>query len=119
MAMVLEDAGFVVEKTTDGREALAMIRKRRPSVVVLDLIMPEISGWEVYEALRKDQRTKNIPVVITSADRDILAQSRRLGATAQVNKPFQLDELVRAVGNCIPLASQQKRSGTQPMRGVA
>jgi CheY-like chemotaxis protein len=60
----LEPEGWTVLGATTGQEGLALVRERRPSAVLLDLLMPGMDGFEVVEALRADPATKSVPVVI-------------------------------------------------------
>lgn len=100
-----------VEVVRDGAEALDFLNLRdgfkdrqpgNPDVMLLDLNMPRIDGWEVLRQIRSNSALKLIPVVIFSSsarDRDV-AQSYELGANAYVVKPIDYEEFVRAVG-CI------------------
>jgi len=121
IATVLEQAGYSVEKAVGGQEALEKIRRRPPALVILDMMMPGMSGCEVYEALRRDRLARDIPVVITSAGRDVLASLRELGASGRLAKPFLIDDLVRLVEKCLPSrpSRQLHRSIAQPLAGQA
>jgi CheY-like chemotaxis protein/phosphoribosyl 1,2-cyclic phosphodiesterase len=98
---VLEQSGHTVSQASGGDEALALIRKQRPDLVVLDLMMPPPDGLEVLWILRSKPETASLPVVILTAsgDEGIARLSFDLGATDLLNKPFtppQLDARVRA-----------------------
>ncbi|HEV8198008.1 MAG TPA: response regulator [Gemmatimonadales bacterium] len=90
----------------DGAEALAMLRQEephsralRPDLILLDLNLPKMSGREVLEAIKSDDRLKQIPVVIlttSAAEQDIL-ESYRLRANAYVTKPVDLEQFLKAV----------------------
>jgi CheY-like chemotaxis protein len=98
----LEGDGLAVTEAPDGAEALAEVRRARPSVVLLDVMMPGIDGWSVAEQLAADDETRDIPVVFLSAraaPEDRL-RAQELGAVGYVVKPFDPIELagvVRAV----------------------
>jgi CheY-like chemotaxis protein len=100
--LFLKKDGFAVIKASDGEEALALARRERPDVVVLDLLMPKLSGTEVLKALKEDPGTANIPVIILSGlaqkSDDTLSAS---GAAAYVEKskygPEALPQFVRRV----------------------
>jgi DNA-binding response OmpR family regulator len=62
----LEDAGFHVKSALDGAAGLELIRKEQPDLVLLDIILPKMNGFDVLAALKKDPNTKKIPVVILS-----------------------------------------------------
>jgi CheY-like chemotaxis protein len=98
----LEGDGLAVTEATDGAEALETVRRARPSLVLLDVMMPGVDGWGVAEQLAADDETREIPVVFLSAraaDEDRL-RAQELGAVGYVVKPFdplKLAGLVREV----------------------
>ena len=67
VALSLEKQGFSVEKASDGIEAMDSIRARRPDLVVLDVMMPRMDGYEVCDELKSDPELKNIPVILLTA----------------------------------------------------
>ena len=86
----LEASGIPVTEAADGAEALERIRTEQPALVLLDLMMPRVDGWEVAERLAADPETRDIPVVFLSAraSREDLEQAYRAGAVGYVVKPF-------------------------------
>jgi PAS domain S-box-containing protein len=102
----LEAAGFDVREAHDGAEALAAIRAERPNLVILDVLMPGLSGFDVAAVLRSDPRTYDIPIVILSVIQD-RAQGMRLGVDHYFTKPVDTAVLVREVG--LLLAEGQSR----------
>jgi CheY-like chemotaxis protein len=91
----LEQRGHKVLEAPNGDEALDLAREGGPDLVVLDLMLPGIDGYQVLQALRADDRTSGIPVLVLTAkslqaDRE---RSRQLGAAAFLTKPFLPDEL--------------------------
>jgi DNA-binding response OmpR family regulator len=100
LAIRLERAGFRVAQAVDGEQALSLARKLRPDVLVLDVMMPRLSGTEVLRALRGDEATAAIPVVLLSARAQEADVERGLeaGADAYLAKPFQAPELIEVVG---------------------
>jgi len=100
MRLILGRRGFEVKGATGGAEGLRMIREEKPDLVLLDLMMPEMDGWEVYQQIKADEKTKNIPVIVVTAK----AQSidRVLGLhIAKVDdyiaKPFSPQDLMNSV----------------------
>ncbi len=91
--------GFEVELAADGEDALARARASSPDLIVLDVMMPGLTGWEAAERLKEDPATKDIPVVLLSArtrEEDV-RRGRDVGAAAYVTKPFDPPELVDVV----------------------
>jgi DNA-binding response OmpR family regulator len=91
----LEQRGHQVLEAPNGDVALNLAREGAPELVVLDLMLPGIDGYQVLQALRADDRTSGIPVLVLTAkslraDRE---RSRQLGAAAFLTKPFLPDEL--------------------------
>ena len=95
IAAVLEDEGFGVVTATNGREALDRIAERRPDVVLLDLQMPIMSGWEVLQELRAAQC--EVPIVFMSAGYRVKTEAERHHADGYIAKPFDLNQLIRVV----------------------
>ena len=99
LRMVLEHQGYVVDCAANGREALDKIDGDPPGLVVLDLMMPVMDGWEVLNRLRR--RARRPPVIVVSAATDS-ADALDKGAVAVVRKPFShaslLDACAQALG---------------------
>ena len=98
----LEGDGLAVTEAADGAEALQQIRQERPSIVLLDVMMPGVDGWSVAEQLAADDATREIPVVFLSARaaHEDRLRAQELGAVGYVVKPFdplELGGLVRDV----------------------
>jgi CheY-like chemotaxis protein len=96
---ILQDAGMEVVRAGDGEEAIARIREIPLDLVVLDVVMPRMNGFEVIRELRSDRKTAQLPVVFcTHKNTDIdKAWGTDLGADAYVSKPFEPQQLVNIV----------------------
>lgn len=94
-----EMEGFVVLTAADGQEALEVAKNDRPDLIVLDVMMPKMTGHEVADALRADADLSSIPVVFLSAKAQgaDIARGMELGAADYVTKPFDPIELVERV----------------------
>jgi two-component system alkaline phosphatase synthesis response regulator PhoP/two-component system response regulator VicR len=95
----LERQGYEVVTAYDGKEGLEKIRSEKPALVVLDVMMPYMDGFEVLKNLRKDPATENIPVIMLTAkaqDADVF-QGYHYGADMYLTKPFNPMELVTFV----------------------
>jgi two-component system alkaline phosphatase synthesis response regulator PhoP len=98
-ARMLSQRGFAVSTALDGREALAMVVRQRPSCILLDVMMPRMSGLQVLEVLKADPATSSIPVIMVTArtgDEDVL-NGYQQGADYYITKPFTADELLYGV----------------------
>lgn len=96
----LEQAGYQVLTAGDGETALHMVRRERPELVVLDLMLPERDGWEVTRVIRADQLLAATPIILLTArveDTDKIV-GLELGADDYITKPFNARELVARVG---------------------
>ncbi|HEX6208690.1 MAG TPA: response regulator [Actinomycetota bacterium] len=96
--------GFDVETAERGERVLEEARRVRPDVIVLDVMMPGMDGWEVCERLKEDPGTADIPIMVLSArtqeqDRE---RGRELGVSAYVTKPFDPEELIRVARSLLP-----------------
>jgi CheY-like chemotaxis protein len=100
VARVLGSRGFEVETVTDGVSALAALDRRRPDVVVLDIMMPGMSGAEVLDRVKSSPRFTSIPVIMLTArdaDADLIA-SYQSGADYFVSKPLVPAQLLYGIG---------------------
>ncbi len=91
----LEAEDYIVVGASNGKEALIKAKTEIPDIILLDLMMPEMDGYEVCEKLKKDPMTKNIPVIILTAKDAVRDKVKGLdiGADDYVTKPFNLNEL--------------------------
>jgi DNA-binding response OmpR family regulator len=99
LATVLNGEGFEVETYTDGRTALARLLEDPPDILLLDLMMPDLDGFELLKLLRLDSRGSEVAVLVVSARTGHQAQieTLQLGANAYIYKPFSPRELVAQV----------------------
>lgn len=97
--MYLEQEGFRVESTSDGASALEMITRQPPALLVLDLMLPEVDGWEVCRRTRSGTAAPDLPIImLTARDEDVdKIVGLELGADDYVTKPFNPRELVARV----------------------
>jgi CheY-like chemotaxis protein len=92
IAATLEDFGYPAEQAENGRVALDKMEGALPSLVLLDLKMPVMSGWAVLEALKKMPRAKSIPVLVISAY-GYEWEAELIGAAGYIGKPVDIDVL--------------------------
>jgi CheY-like chemotaxis protein len=96
---VLEWNGYEVLAATDGSRGFATAQRQSPDAIVLDLMMPVMDGFEVLEALRSNDRTANVPVLVLTAVLSDAVEERciSLGASSYLRKPFEPNELLEAL----------------------
>jgi diguanylate cyclase (GGDEF)-like protein len=116
--MALRDAGYDCLLAAEGRAALELARTARPDLVVLDVGMPLLSGDEVHRELRRDPRTRYIPVVFVTAKGTTAEIAARLrnGADDYVAKPFDVDELVARIESALRRAAELR--SLNPLSGL-
>ena len=98
--MILERKGYEIISTNDGMEGFEVIEREKPDLVLLDLMMPNIDGWDIYHQLKSNENTNQIPVIIISAKAQPI--DKVLGIQiAKVNnyisKPFKPQELLESI----------------------
>jgi len=107
--LILNRKGFEVIGARGGVEGLNTIRSEKPDLVLLDLMMPEMDGWQVYQQLKADEETADIPVIVVTAKAQNIDKVLGLHIAKvddYISKPFSLQELVDRVEKV--LSKQQK-----------
>lgn len=104
--VTLESKAFEVEVAYDGKQALAFVKKRKPDGIVLDLMMPKMSGIQVLNALKADSTTRDIPVLMLTAATKYSQKpdtywKEKVGVDDYVSKPFEPMELLARVENLV------------------
>jgi two-component system, cell cycle response regulator DivK len=104
---ILEEHGYRINKALSAKEAIQCIDKNMPDLILLDLLMPKVSGFEFLEKLRADEKTRLIPVIVISAitDEDSINRILRLGAVDFIKKPVDIQYLVQQVNATLKLSS--------------
>jgi DNA-binding response OmpR family regulator len=107
----LEGDGLAVNEAEDGAEALEEVKRERPSLVLLDVMMPGVDGWNVAEELALDDETREIPVVFLSARaaHEDRLRAQELGAVGYVVKPFDPIELAGTVRGVLERVARGER----------
>jgi two-component system alkaline phosphatase synthesis response regulator PhoP len=111
--MYLEQEGFQVQAANDGATALEMIARRPPALMVLDLMLPEVYGWEVCRRVRAGKLAPELPIIMLTARDDDVDKivGLELGADDYVTKPFNPRELVARVKAILRRAQRAPRAG--------
>jgi two-component system response regulator VicR len=104
--LILERKGFEVLGAVGGEEGLEVIRRERPDLILLDLMMPEVDGWEVYRQMRADEQLKDIPVIVVTAKAQSIDKVLGLHIAKvddYVTKPFGPQELLKSVNKVLAM----------------
>ena len=102
--IILNRHGFEVEGADGGKEGLEKIRKNPPDLVLLDLMMPDVDGWEVYQQIKANEKTKDIPVIIVTAKAQNIDKVLGLHVAKvddYLSKPFGPQDLLESVQNVL------------------
>ena len=104
---LLKKEGYTLLTCDSGTKALRIANEKHPNLILLDIMMPEMDGYEVLQHLKSNPETTDIPVIIMSAlsDMQSIVKGYQLGATEYVTKPFQREELVKRVAHRYELYS--------------
>ena len=99
LTFLLDRAGYEVSVETDGRQALNAALKNTPDVLILDVMLPELDGYEILRQLRSDGRAKDLPIIMLTAkgQREDRETALDCGADMFITKPFANSEIVAAV----------------------
>ena len=97
----LKSRGYWVILAADGEEGLRKVKSEKPDLVLLDIMMPKVDGWQVLKAIRNDEdaATRELPVVMLTANRktSALIESQSQRATDYLMKPFDIEQLMRFI----------------------
>ncbi|MDR1107971.1 MAG: response regulator [Spirochaetaceae bacterium] len=97
--VMLSKLGFIVEKASDGVEALEKVKRFYPDLIMLDNIMPRMSGWEVTKTLKNDPKFREIPIIMFSALDDVKdkVEGFELGVDDYITKPYNFSEVLARI----------------------
>jgi DNA-binding response OmpR family regulator len=98
--LILSRKGFEVLGANGGKEGLSMIKEQKPDLVLLDLMMPDLDGWEVYQQMKADKETTDIPVIVVTAKAQSIDKVLGLHIAKvedYISKPFSPQELIDSV----------------------
>ncbi len=108
---ILTAQGFEIKVLLDGKKTLQMVREFTPDIILLDIVMPEISGLEICKQLKAAEDTKNIPIlfITASTDADVLQKTFDSGGTDYVSKPIKIIELMIRIRSALSQAMLFKK----------
>ncbi len=111
--LILGRKGYQVIGATGGQEGLDVIREHVPDLILLDLMMPDVEGWDVYQQVRADEALKHIPVIVVTAKAQNIDKVLGLHIAKvddYISKPFSPQELVDSIEKVLSKVSQTKTS---------
>ena len=98
LSEILEAEGFEIRRARNGKEALERLEPEAPQLILLDLMMPVMDGWEFAQRMRqRPPEIARIPIIVLSADRNVGSKATDLGAVGHLAKPFELNDLLELV----------------------
>jgi two-component system, sensor histidine kinase and response regulator len=111
LSILLTDAGYSVRKALNGRTALNTVRSLPPDLILLDINMPDLDGYEVCRQLKEDESSREIPVIFISALDDVWDKVKgfRVGGVDYIAKPFQGEEVIARIENQLTIARQKQQ----------
>ena len=104
----LGDAGYHIEEASNGKEALEKVRNKRPDLIILDIMMPEMNGFDVAAILKNDPQTMDIPIIVLSVVQD-KARGFRIGIDRYLNKPIDTTLLFSEIGSLLEQGKSKKK----------
>lgn len=97
LSEILEAEGFEIRRARNGKEALERLEPDPPNLILLDLMMPVMDGWEFAQRMRQKPAVAGIPLIVLSADRNVGSKAADIGAVGHLAKPFELNDLLDMV----------------------
>jgi len=104
----LGDAGYTIEEASNGKEALDKVRANRPDLIILDIMMPEMNGFDVAAVLKNDPNTMDIPIIVLSVVQD-KARGFRIGVDRYLTKPIDTNLLFNEIGSLLEQGKSKKK----------
>ncbi len=113
LTKILTERGYKVRPAMNGKLALKSVQSTLPDLILLDIMMPEMNGYEVCEKLKADDRTRDIPIIFISALNDVFDKVKAfsLGGVDYITKPFQVEEVLARVETHLQLRQLQQKLG--------
>ena len=110
LSIILSQQGYQVRKALNAERAIAAVQEFPPDLILLDVMMPEMNGYQVCEQLKASPKTRSIPVIFLSALDDVSDKVKafEVGAVDYITKPFQEKEVLARVENHLTIQSQQR-----------
>ena len=104
----LSEAGYLIEEAADGKQALECVRKHKPDLIILDVMMPEMNGFDVAAILKNDPNTMDIPIIVLSIVQD-KTRGFRIGVDRYLTKPIDTNLLFNEIGSLLEQGKSKKK----------
>jgi CheY-like chemotaxis protein len=100
---VLNNKGYSIETALNVKDAFSIMSRKMPDLILLDLLMPRINGYEFLKEIKSSDKTSNIPIIVVSAltDQENIQKSMQLGANEFITKPVDIQKLLEMVGTVL------------------
>lgn len=110
LTIILEKNGYRVRSATNGKMALRTVHNAHPDLILLDILMPEMNGYQVCESLKADETTWEIPIIFLSAFNEVLDKVKafQVGGVDYITKPYQSEEVIARVQTQLIIQKQKK-----------
>jgi DNA-binding response OmpR family regulator len=112
--LILNRRGYTILGANGGREGLDLVRRELPDLILLDLMMPDMDGWDVYHQIKSDELTRDIPVIVITAkaqDIDKILGLRVAKVEDYISKPFNPQELIERIEQV--MSKRRKTAGQE------
>lgn len=106
LRVALKGAGYSVETARNGSEGLHQVSAYRPDLILLDMNMPVMDGWEFCKQMRGRDDSAAVPIVVMTAGQDVKGRVREVGAQGYLGKPFDLNDMLDEIQKHVPIAAR-------------
>ncbi|MBE9118723.1 response regulator [Lusitaniella coriacea LEGE 07157] len=115
LSTILTKQGYEVRKALNGQMAMTVVQTRSPDLILLDIMMPQMDGYEVCQSLKNDPKTAGIPIIFLSALKETFDKVKafEVGGADYITKPFQMEEVLVRVKNQLTICNLQKELRVQ------
>jgi DNA-binding response OmpR family regulator len=116
LSVALEDEGFIISIANNGQQGLQKVEKEDPDLIISDVMMPDMDGYQFCEQLRENPKTASIPFIFLTAKKDVSDRVRglNLGADDYISKPFHVVEVVARIKTLMQRARRSRAATTAP-----
>ncbi len=97
ISQLLENARYVADPIIDGLKIISRVKKTLPALLLLDVSMPGVDGYDICKQLKENERVRHIPIIMMSANKDIKKMAKEAGANDFVAKPFDIFDLLHKI----------------------